>query len=216
MKYNVGDKVRIKSKKQFKKFKEDKYGNILIGDSILTNKHKKYLGQTAEVKAVLKELNFYLIDIDFMTLPWNDKMLEDCKEENDFSILQQTAKVIRDSNLSVSVKEEDGKLIIEPLNVNEDFQVDTPVMVATKDGLCMGDWNLRYYAGGDTCFIMGNNSKSESSKKRKWDYIIPFDKFDPNNIEESIKYNIAKKLLQRKKPSPQSSRTRKETTKSRR
>lgn len=188
MKYNVGDKVRIKSKKQFKKFKKDKYGNILIGDSILTNKHKKYLGQTAEVKAVLKDLNFYLIDIDFMTLPWNDKMLEDCKEENDFSILQQTEKVIRDSNLPVSVKEEDGKLIIEPIKVEEDLPIDTPVMVSND----ANGWTLRYYAGDGNAWRFGKKSNADYGATN-WEYIIPFDKFDPNNIEESLKYNIVKK-----------------------
>lgn len=53
------------------------------------------------------------------------------------------------------------------------------------------DFCLRYYAKNKLTFALGNTSKNENVKQA-WNYIVPFDKFNPNNIEESLKYNIVK------------------------
>lgn len=189
MKHQVGDKVRIKSKEWWDKQPKNKCGSIKFKESFI-EPMTIYCGKVATITNIKK--GGYIIDIDMGYWNWTNEMFEDEEPVTTMSILQDIAKTIREHNIGVSVKEEDGKLIIELLKVEEDLPIDMPVMVASKDGVGMGDWNLRYYAGVGACFIMGNNSKSESSKKIKWDYIIPFDQFDPNNIEESIKHNIVK------------------------
>lgn len=68
---------------------------------------------------------------------------------------------------------------------------DTSMMVS-NDG---ENWKLRYYAtyyGFDNthyCFTNGGKS-SNTSIIESFKYTIPYDKFNPNNIEESLKYNI--------------------------
>lgn len=52
-------------------------------------------------------------------------------------------------------------------------------------------WHFRYYAGNLRCFDKGFKSKG-SHISGEWPYIIPFDKFNPNNFKESLKYNVAK------------------------
>lgn len=188
MKHNVGDKVRIKSKEWWDKQPKDESGYVDCGADTFTDIMTVLCGKVVEISDICGDV----YSIKDFGLNWTDEMFEDEVIDAATSVLVDIAKAIREHNLGVSVKEEDGKLIIEPLKVEEDLPIDTPVIVATKEGVCMGDWNLRYYAGGYTCFIMGCNSKSESSKNREWDYIIPFDKFDPNNIEESLKHNIVK------------------------
>lgn len=83
----------------------------------------------------------------------------------------------------------DGKIIIVPLNneEEEDLPIDTPVMVMDA----FNSWVLRYYAGKGKCFSDGYKSKSQGMSI-EFSKIIPFDKFNPNNIEESLKYNIVK------------------------
>lgn len=66
-----------------------------------------------------------------------------------------------------------------------DLPIDTPVMVS-DDTI---KWLLRYYDSNNEVFCYGHKSDSNVSSIRYF-YTIPFDKFDPNNIEESLKYNI--------------------------
>lgn len=74
-----------------------------------------------------------------------------------------------------------------------ELPVGTPVMVTdiTLDG-DMAGWTLRFYAEGDKCFNLRNTEMDKSRGMSSWRYIIPFDKFNPNNIDESLKYNIVK------------------------
>lgn len=70
---------------------------------------------------------------------------------------------------------------------------DTPMMVS-NDG---ENWKLRYYAtyydfdNTHCCFTNGDKS-SNTPIIESFKYTIPYDKFNPNNIEESLKYNIQK------------------------
>lgn len=69
-----------------------------------------------------------------------------------------------------------------------DLPIGTPVVVSPyKDG----DWQIKYYAG-NKCFFAYGNEKSDKNLKLYFPYIIPFDRFNPNDIEESLKYNICK------------------------
>lgn len=89
------------------------------------------------------------------------------------------------------VKDENGKLIIEPLEEQkeEDLPIDTPCMVA--DNNYPHSLALRYYAGNKRVFYNGERS-CESTGDTRYDIIIPWNKFNPNDIEESLKHNIVK------------------------
>lgn len=102
-------------------------------------------------------------------------------------MIKDIAEVIKKHNLGVCINENDGKLIIEPMQVEEDLPIDTPVMIS-YDKI---DWWLRYYAGDGKAWRFGKKSNADYGATN-WDYIIPFDKFDPNNIEESLKHNIVR------------------------
>lgn len=69
-----------------------------------------------------------------------------------------------------------------------DLPIDTPVMVSDE----MGDWALRYYAGNKETWVMVGQFEKSTSKVGDWNHIIPFDKFNPNDIEESLKHDICK------------------------
>ena len=71
--------------------------------------------------------------------------------------------------------------------IPKDVPIDTPVMVINDfDIEC---WTLRYYAGDEKVWYDGEKSDT-MNKTLSFNYIIPFYKFNPNDIEESLKYNI--------------------------
>lgn len=70
-------------------------------------------------------------------------------------------------------------------NFKIDLPIDSSVMVSNSSR----DWSLRYYAGNNEVYINGFSSKY-TDDTCSWKYIIRFDKFNPSNIEESLKYNI--------------------------
>ena len=187
MKYKVGDKVQIKSEEWI-------YNNVGIPHVLAYL--LEYAGKYAKITRVSKSDNpKYRIEIDYGEFEWFDLLFE----ENTIAetpTLQDISKTIREQNLGVSVKEEEGKLIIEPLKVEHDLPVDTPVMVKMPND----EWKLAYYAGelktqsGEilkSTWVRGYKS-GQGFGSISQTHIIPFDKFDPNNIEESLKHNIVK------------------------
>ena len=77
--------------------------------------------------------------------------------------------------------------------------IDTPMMCSNDE--TTEDFYLRYYAGltNNTHKCFPNGRKSIDKLKYDmplnsffWNIMIPFDKFNPNDIEESLKYNIQK------------------------
>ena len=187
MKYKVGGKVQIKSEEWI-------YNNVGIPHVLAYL--LEYAGKYAKITHVSKSDNpKYRIDIDYGEFLWFDFLFE----ENTIAetpTLQDISKTIREQNLGVSVKKEEGKLIIEPLKVEHDLPVDTPVMVKMPND----EWKLAYYAGelktqsGEilkSTWVRGYKS-GQGFGSISQTHIIPFDKFDPNNIEESLKHNIVK------------------------
>lgn len=189
MKHKVGDKVRIKSKEWWDAQPKDVDGDVTCNEECFTREMAEYCGKVATISHIddgaynLKEFEYY----------WTDEMFDDSynPEKSILSeeMIKDIAEVVKKHNLGVSISEKEGNLIIEPLKVEEeeDLPIDTPVMVADK----IDDWRFRYYAGGNRCFLFVLKSH-ETSDTNKWNYIIPFDKFNGNNIEESLKYNIVK------------------------
>lgn len=187
MKYKVGDKVCIKSREWYDSNK-NKYGDVDF----------PYCAFTAEMSAMCGKV-YQITDTDtdgtyFANGYW---LLEDSIEglvsdEKPFvstELIKDIANVIKTHNLGVSISENEGKLIIEPLKVEEeDLAVDTPCMCKDKQS---DFWVLRYYSHKGRVFVNGNKSNCED-KTAKFDYTIPCSQFNFENPEESLKYNIVK------------------------
>lgn len=195
MKYKVGDRVKIKSREWYEENK--------IGDSIDLGgrRFNKYMASYCGREAIITDVSEgwekgyrYAIDIDNGEYSWDDDMIEclvlDNAEKTQISeqLIKDIAEVIKSHNLGVSVSENEGKLIIEPLGKKkeDDLPIGIPVMVQYDNG----NWTLRRYAGN--LKTKDINNLFDSIELFTWDCIIPFDKFNPNNIEESLKYNIVK------------------------
>lgn len=71
----------------------------------------------------------------------------------------------------------------------EDLPIDTPVMVSDIGKKDLIWWFPAYYARNKEVWMSAEKSKTRSITKR-WKYIIRADKFDFNNPENSLKYNI--------------------------
>lgn len=197
MKYKVGDKVRIKSREWYK---ENKIRNsINLGGRYFTQDMSYYCGREAIIEVA--ESGFtkgyrYFLNIDNWKHSWDDDMFEDSLSDNaekqhiSEQLIKDIAEVIKSHNLGVSVSENEGKLIIEPLKDEEkdDLPIDTPCMV---DDINKYAWRLRYYAGNGVVWNNGYKKK-DGVVTVKWKYIIPCDKFNFENPEESLKYNIVK------------------------
>lgn len=71
-----------------------------------------------------------------------------------------------------------------------DLPIDTSVMVSDSTN----NWYLRYYAGNKETWVDGFKSDTFTAKrmddKKSWKHIVPFSKFNPENIKESLKYDI--------------------------
>lgn len=182
MKYQIGDKVRIKSKEWYKKNKdEDDYIEGVWG---FTSGMSAYCGEVATITQVVDD--YYDIDIDNGKWHWQDFMFEEKILSE--TLVQDLASIISKHNLSVKIEERDGGIFVKPIEKEDDLPIDTPCMVCTK---LEEDWHLRYYAGNKRVFCDGKKS-DDRKLPIQWRYIIPFDKFNPNDIEGSLKHNIVK------------------------
>lgn len=187
MKYKVGDKVRIKSREWYDANKNI-YGDVDFPYCAFIAAMSAMCGKVYEITDVdtdgtYKANNYWLLE-EFI-----EGLVSEEKPIISTDLIKDIAEVIKTHNLGVSISENEGKLIIEPLKVEEeeDLPIDTPCMVADK----LDDWRFRYYAGQARCFIYSLKS-NETGDTNNWIYIIPFDKFNPNNPEQSLKYNIVK------------------------
>lgn len=186
MKHKIGDKVRIKSREWYDNNEgKDADGDILCGGIYFDHDMRPYCGKSATITDVA---GTYSIDIDNGKWSWTDEMFEDDEPQVSETLLQDIANVIKSHNMGVQVSEQEGKLIIEPLKIEKkDLPVDTPVMTS-DDNI---NFTLRYYAGNGEVFCAGQHD-DEIEGTCHYDIIIPWDKFDPKNLGESMKFNIAK------------------------
>lgn len=76
--------------------------------------------------------------------------------------------------------------------------VDTPMVCCLKENNYSLDFRIRYYKGLEKGKhkVYDDGFKSTtidySDSGNAWEIMIPFNKFNPNDIEESLKYNIQK------------------------
>lgn len=98
---------------------------------------------------------------------------------------------VADTDMSIEIKEKKGSVFIRAVkNKKEDLPIDTPCMCSNSLEPDYA-WFVRFYAGRNQTWWELGKSHNER-RKVNWRCIIPFDKFDPNNIEESLKHNIVK------------------------
>lgn len=188
MKYKVGDKVRIKSKEWYEENKNENGAVLLSNGCVFWDNMQDMLGREFKIVGITGD-RYILYGIIFLI---NDEMIEglvsDEKPLISTEMIKDIVEVVKTHNLGVSISENEGKLIIEPLKVEEDLPIDTPCMC--KDRSC-DYWVLRYYSNKGRVFLNGKKSDCED-KTAKFDYTIPCAQFNFENPEESLKYNIVK------------------------
>lgn len=190
MKYKVGDKVRIKSIDWYKENK-DKSGSISVKGVIFNKGMSEHCGKEATITEVLSRYNVYTLSVDKNHFWYNEGMFEETPDStsdtfrNIADTIRKIAEIIRKDNIGLSVKEQDGGILILPCKEEEgDLPIYAPVMVS--DDLI--NWLFRRYAGNKKAFTCEGASYMYS-----WKYIVPFSQFDPKNIKESLKHNIVSK-----------------------
>lgn len=192
MKYKVGDKVRIKSREWYDANK-DEDGNIKLKNGHVFFKEMAYiLGWEVKIEAAFEKDKCYIVFENDYNI--TDEMMEGLVSEEkpiiSTDLIKDIAEVIKTRNLGVSISENEGKLIIEPLKVEEeeDLPIDTPCM-CSFDGK---SWDLHYYFMRKRVYRQGYKS-SDARGNIPMDYIIPCSQFNFENPEESLQYNIVKK-----------------------
>lgn len=191
-KFKVGDKVRVKSLEELRRMGDTDTGFYTKDDVWFNPRMKIYAGFECVVTkhSHIDDKPTYKLSVDAEGWEWSDDMLED-KHIKENIITKITSAIIEAAKEATIIIEqtEDGGIKISPIEEKEkDLAVDTPCMVGNES---KEFWSLRYYAYNGKVFMNGLKSKDEE-KVMKYDYIIPFDRFNPNNIEESLKYNIVK------------------------
>lgn len=195
MKHKVGDKVRIKSIDWYNQNK-DLYGGFLVNGTPFVSLMSEYCGKEATITAiVIRDKVEFKINIDKGKFLYDEGMFEDIPENDSTSdtfqniadTIRKIAEIIRKDNIGLSVKEQDGGILILPCKEEEgDLPIYAPVMVCDD----LSNWLFRRYAGNKKAF-----SCEGALSMYSWKYIIPFSQFDPNNIEESLKHDIVPKKL---------------------
>lgn len=115
MKYKVGDKVKVRSKEWWDAQPKNAYGYVECGADVFSEGMTYMCGEIVTISAIRS--NTYRIGEGMFN--WTDEMFEGLAEDSQKGISEQLIKnisdVIKKNNLSVSVGEKGGKIIIEPL-----------------------------------------------------------------------------------------------------
>lgn len=196
MKHKVGDKVRIKSIDWYNQNKKTCGDDFHVNGLSFLKGMTQYCGKEGIITEIDGRDETFRVNIDDEYW-FNEGMIEEITETNSTSdtfqniadTIRKIAEIIRNDNIGLSVKEQDGGILILPCKEEEgDLPIDTPVMVSSESI----SWYLRCYSGKYRAFANGYKS-NDNTHTISWKYIIPFSQFDPNNIEESLKHDIVPK-----------------------
>lgn len=165
-KFKVGDKVKV----------------VKIIDKF-NGRSNIYAGKEGYVTGILE--NGYMLDIDNCAFGWYEEELELANERDNSGLLSAIIEAAKQAPLIVE-QLEDGSIKISPIKEEEkdDFPIDTTVIYSNNTDY----WSVGKYKG----FGIVSGKIYGKTEGDKYLYIIPFNKFDPENIEESLKYNIVK------------------------
>lgn len=167
MKYKVGDKVKVVK--------------INYEDDIKT---KDLIGRVYEISTICKNDRGY--GLYGSTCVWQENELELATKEPTLFDSIKSAIIEAGKQAPIIIEQtEDGGVKISPIEEKEqDLPIDTPVMCSNNTKY----WILAKYAGNETVSYDINEEVIGEARK----YIIEFSKFNPNDIEESLKHNIVK------------------------
>lgn len=166
-KFKVGDKVKIVDTKSVRDEAESQL----------------YLGKESKIEKYSNANGYILEGIPYV---WFDNELEAI--ESKVGLFEEIIKSIVEAAKNAPIiveRTEDGSVKVSP--IEDDLLIDTPVMCSSNGNT----WDLYYYFMRKRVYIQGYRS-CDAKGDIPMDYIIPFDKFNPNDIEESLKYNIVK------------------------
>ncbi len=193
MKHKVGDKVRIKSIDWYNENKDDETYFSVDGIYFIPGM-SEYCGKEATITEIDECEEAFRINIDKGKYWYNEGMIEETPDstsdtfQNIADTIRKIAEIIRKDNIGLSVKEQDGGILILPCKEEEgDLPIYAPVMVS--DDLI--NWLFRRYAGNKKAF-----SCEGASFMYSWKYIVPFSQFDPHSLDETLKHNIVTKDLE--------------------
>ena len=192
-KFKVGDKKRVKSLEWWEAQPKDGNYSGHCGSDIFNKEMTDMCGKIVTKKEI--DDREYCIEGNHYN--WTDEMFEDepIKDESKPSFFTKLAeainKVVSENKQGITIEEKDGSIIITPIEDKEkDLPIDTPVMCSLS---MKGEsaWFVRFYAGNRKTWWDLGKSDTET-RKVDWKCIIPFDKFNPSDIQESLKHNIVK------------------------
>lgn len=188
-KFKVGDKVRVKSKEWYDENKS-KSGTVYTDGEPFVDDMAVYCGAIASIVS-LDDENDYYIDIDNGAWIWNEDVFEDepIKDESKPSfftnLVNAIHKVVEENKQGITIEEKDGSIIITPIKKEEE---DLPIGTFVACSNNTEYWAIGVYKGYK--HISTRIDGEDGGECRN--YIIPFDKFNPSDIQESLKYNIVK------------------------
>lgn len=103
------------------------------------------------------------------------------EEDNVFSSGRYFSNTAGECTFFPSKDQRDWSKFVKPI------QIDTQVMASRS--LSTPDWCLRYYAGGDECWIDGFKA-IDCKSKLNWKFIVPVSEFDFNDLESNKSKSI--------------------------
>lgn len=178
MKYKVGDKVRIKSKEWYESNK-DNAGDVALSDGYHFWKGMaRILGDVVEIEQVNPKEKCYMVVENNYHI--SEEMIEGIAAEDQlkptlFDFIKSSILEAAKQAPVIVEQTEDGGIKISPINTPS-FKA---AMTCKELG---GEWTLGLYIPG----------KEQDWSKVGIKYVIPFESFNPYNIEESLKHNIVK------------------------
>lgn len=204
MKYKVGNKIKIKPFEWF----DDQYiyysdgcvriNGFVIDGSTFIGEMSRYCDYIAIITEVDKKHSYYKINIDNGEYCWTESMFDDVAmlTKDDINekqkLIEHISEYINDNGIRFQLKEDNGRIIIEETDKN-DLPIGTICFVSNFTSSNPTHFKIRKYSGNMTVYIPDEeNIYDKNTISEKYNVIIPFDKFDPYNIEESLKYNIVK------------------------
>lgn len=193
-KYKVGDKVRVKSLEWWNTQPKINAGrSVKCGAESFSKDMTKYCNDELTICSIYDK--FYKVKEN--NFNWTEEMFsrgfpecEICPKTKPVSkffteLSAAINKVVSENKQGITIEEKDGSIIITPI---EDKEEDLPIGTFVVCSNNTEYWVIGVYEGYN--LISTRIDGKDGGECRN--YIIPFDKFNPSDIQESLKHNIVK------------------------